>query len=128
MGIAVASRACRAEDERYRRDLWNVSRQAMGNFGLNLRAKMAAAYDEKDSAAFAQAAGKFMTLGRDLDSLLSCKGEFMLGKWIDDARSWAADKQEEAYYETNAQDDHHGLVSPVDSGGLCRAAVERPDA
>ena len=87
----------------YRRDLLDVSRQALGNLGLELRAKMAAAYDKKDAAAFTQAAGQFMALGRDIDALLACKGEFMLGKWIADAKSWAADKSEEAYYEKNAR-------------------------
>ena len=66
--------------------------------------KMAAAYDEKDAAAFAQAADEIIArIGRDIDSLLACKGEFMLGKWIADAKSWAADKSEAAYYETNAR-------------------------
>ena len=64
---------------------------------------MAAAYDKKDAKAFAQAAAEFMALGHDIDALLACKGEFMLGKWIADAKSWAAEKSEEAYYERNAR-------------------------
>jgi len=68
-----------------------------------LRAKMGAAYDKKDAAAFEKAADDFMTLGRDLDKLLATRSEFMLGKWINDARSWAANDGEKAYYEKNAR-------------------------
>lgn len=87
----------------YQRDLVEVTRQALGNLGATLRERMAAAYDQKDAAAFAQAAGQFMTLGRDLDQFLGTRREFMLGKWIGDAKSWAADQDERAYYEKDAR-------------------------
>ena len=87
----------------YQRDLVDTTRQALGNIGLTLRDEMAAAYDKKDAAAFEKAAGKFMALGRDMDKFLGTRTEFMLGKWIDDAKSWAADKSEQTYYERDAR-------------------------
>ena len=87
----------------YQRDLVDITRQTLGNLGLALRARMAAAYDRKDAVAFQQAADQFMTLGRDLDTFLGTRTEFMLGKWIDDAKSWAANKDEQAYYEKDAR-------------------------
>ncbi len=91
------------ESSAYQRDLVDITRQALGNLGLVLRAQMAAAYDRKDAAGFKQAADQFMALGRDLDKVLGTRTEFMLGKWIGDAKSWAATKDEQAYYETDAR-------------------------
>jgi alpha-N-acetylglucosaminidase len=87
----------------YERDLVDTTRQALGNIGLTMRDEMAAAYDKKDAAAFEKAANNFMTLGRDIDEYLGTRGEFMLGQWIGDAKSWAANKNEEAYYEKDAR-------------------------
>ena len=91
------------ESSAYRRDLVDTTRQALGNMGLTLREQMATAYDRKDAAAFEKSAGEFMALGRDIDGFLGTRTEFMLGKWIDDARGWAGDKDEQAYYERNAR-------------------------
>jgi alpha-N-acetylglucosaminidase len=87
----------------YQRDLVDTTRQALGNIGLMLRDEMAAAYDRKDAVAFEKAADNFMALGRDMDKFLGTRTEFMLGKWIDDAKSWAAKKDEQAYYEKDAR-------------------------
>jgi alpha-N-acetylglucosaminidase len=87
----------------YERDLVDTTRQALGNMGLTFRQEMVAAYDRKDAAAFKKAAGHFMELGRDMDTLLGARTEFMLGKWIDDAKSWAARADEQAYYEKDAR-------------------------
>ena len=38
-----------------------------------------------------------------MDKFLGTRTEFMLGKWIDDAKSWAANKDEQAYYEKDAR-------------------------
>jgi len=87
----------------YQRDLVDTTRQALGNIGLTLRDKMAAAYDRKDAAVFKKAADQFMGLGRDMDKFLGSRSEFLLGKWIRDAKSWAADQDEQAYYEKDAR-------------------------
>jgi len=88
----------------YQRDLIDTTRQSLGNMGLTLREEMAVAYDKKDAAAFETAADKFMALGHDIDKFLGASStEFMLGKWIDDAKSWGADKNERAYYEKDAR-------------------------
>lgn len=91
------------ESSAYQRDLVDVTRQALGNLGVKLRAKMAAACDRKDAGAFEEASREFMALGRDIDKLLGTYPEFLLGKWIGDAKSWAANREEEDYYEKNAR-------------------------
>jgi alpha-N-acetylglucosaminidase len=97
----------------YQRDLVDTTRQALGNLGLEFRDQMAAAYDRKDAAGFKQAADQFMALGRDMDKFLGTRTEFMLGKWIDDARSWAANQDELAYYEMDARS-----IITIRGGGL----------
>jgi alpha-N-acetylglucosaminidase len=87
----------------YQRDLVDTTRQALGNIGLVLRERMAAAYDRRDAVAFQEAAAKFMELGNDLDKFLATRTEFMLGKWIDEAKSWGANQDEQAYYERDAR-------------------------
>ncbi len=79
------------ESSAYQRDLVDTTRQALGNIGLTLREQMAMAYDRKDAAAFEKSADEFMALGRDIDQFLGTRTEFMLGKWIADAKSWAAE-------------------------------------
>ena len=91
------------ESSAYQRDLVDTTRQALGNIGLTLREQMAMAYDRKDAAAFEKSAAEFMALGRDIDQFLDTRTEFMLGKWIDDAKSWAANSDEQRYYERNAR-------------------------
>ncbi len=68
-----------------------------------LRDKMAPAYNKRDAAGFENAAKDFMMLGRDIDSFLGARREFMLGKWIRDARSWAANDAGKTCYEKNAR-------------------------
>jgi alpha-N-acetylglucosaminidase len=87
----------------FQRDLIDTTQQALGNLASTLRAEMAAAYDRKDAAGFKRAANQFMLLGYDLDKFLGTRDEFMLGKWIGDAKSWAADKGEEFDYEKDAR-------------------------
>ena len=97
----------------YQRDLVDTTRQALGNIGLTLRDKMAVAYDRKDPVAFKRAADQFMALGFDLDKFLGARSEFMLGKWVNDAKSWAANEEEQPYYEKDARS-----IITVWGGGL----------
>jgi alpha-N-acetylglucosaminidase len=86
----------------YQRDLVDITRQALGNLGLILQKKMANAYDDRDLPAFQKASDDFMTLGRSIDEFMGSRSEYLLGKWINDARSWAG-KDEASYYEANAR-------------------------
>jgi alpha-N-acetylglucosaminidase len=100
--LLLAGSAAR-KSSAYQRDLVDTTRQALGNIGLALRDEMAAAYDRKNPAAFKKSADQFMGLGLDMDKFLGTRSEFLLGKWIEDAKSWAADQDEQAYYEKDAR-------------------------
>ncbi|HTV61716.1 MAG TPA: alpha-N-acetylglucosaminidase [Verrucomicrobiae bacterium] len=112
-GYFLRAGSAARESSAFQRDLVDTTRQALGNIGLTLRDQMAAAYDRKDAAAFQKAASRFMALGRDLDQFLGTRSEFMLGKWTRDAESWAANKDEQAYYEEDARS-----IITVWGGGL----------
>ena len=102
-GLLLQAGPAARKSSAYQRDLVDTTRQALGNLGFAWRDQMTAAYERKDPVAFQRAAGQFMALGRDLDKFLGTRTEFMLGKWIGDAKSWAANKEEQAYYEKDAR-------------------------
>lgn len=88
----------------YQYDLVDITRQVLANYALPLQQKIAAAYQKKDAAAFKQHSAEFIGLIDDLDTLLSTRQEFLLGKWIADARRWGVTPEEQNLYEFNARD------------------------
>jgi alpha-N-acetylglucosaminidase len=100
--LLQAGPTARAQDA-YRFDLADVTRQALGNHGQIRRAQMLDAYMKKDAATFRELAAGFLEMGRDLDAFLGTRPEFLLGKWIDDARAFGQDAAEKDYYERNAR-------------------------
>ncbi|WP_052745815.1 alpha-N-acetylglucosaminidase C-terminal domain-containing protein [Allosalinactinospora lopnorensis] len=46
---------------------------------------------------------RFLGLIRDLDELLATRPEYLLGPWLDRARSWGATQEEGRLYEWNAR-------------------------
>ena len=87
----------------YRYDLADVGRQALSNLAGPLAAKVAAAYDAKDLAAYKAATRKFQELIDDMDLLVSTQESTLLGKWIKDAKSLATNDAERKLYEWNAR-------------------------
>lgn len=100
--LLAAGPAARANPS-YQFDLAEITRQAIGNSAQRIREQMLDAYNRRDASAFKQLAAHFMEMGRDLDRFLGCRLEFLLGTWINDARSWGKDAAEADYYERNAR-------------------------
>lgn len=88
----------------YRYDLVNLTRQALGNATYVVGKRVLAAASRKDLPAFRREAARLLELGEDIDSLLGTRHEWLLGRWIADARAWAADPAEADYYEHNARE------------------------
>lgn len=63
-----------------------------------------AAYQAKDSRAPDRASQRFMELISDMDELLATRKEFLLGRWLGDAKRWARTDQQRRLYEVNARD------------------------
>jgi alpha-N-acetylglucosaminidase len=99
--LAAAGPLERVEPFRY--DLVDVARQALGDLSLPLQKEVTAAYRSGDRARFAAAKARFLELGADLDALLGTRRDFLLGRWLADARRWGATPGEADQYERNAR-------------------------
>jgi len=100
--MLAASPAARAHDA-FRADLVDMSRLALTGVAANLRREMFAAYNRHDAGEFKKLAAQFLELGRDLNGLLATRPNYLMGKWIADARAWGKDSAEADYYERNAR-------------------------
>jgi alpha-N-acetylglucosaminidase len=85
-------------------DLVDITRQVLANYATPLQQKFAQAYRNKDTAAFKKYSTQFLTLLDDIDRLLSTREDFMLGKWISQARANGITPAESDLYEFNARD------------------------
>ena len=100
--LLAAAPALGANDN-YRYDVVNLTRQVLGQLGLPLVDSVQAAYDRKDRRALLAAEGQVDALLRDLDTLVGTRREFLLGRWIADAKRWGTTGAERRLYEWNAR-------------------------
>jgi alpha-N-acetylglucosaminidase len=70
-------------------DLVNVTRQALSGMGGPLYGDLLVAYRQKKVEAVAEAGHQLLELIADLDDLLATRREFLLGRWLHDAKRWA---------------------------------------
>ncbi len=87
----------------YRFDLVSVTRQALGNYSGELQAEAVRAWRAKDREAFMLASERFLNLIRDVDRLLATRPEYLLGRWLEDARRWGRTPDQRARLEWNAR-------------------------
>lgn len=92
------------QSDAYKFDIVNLTRQALGNYGTVLHRNMVNAYNLKSIEEFRTYSARFIQLGMEIDALLGTRHEFLLGKWLDDARRWGNTFEEEAYYGRNARE------------------------
>jgi alpha-N-acetylglucosaminidase len=89
--------------ETFRYDLVDVARQALVDLSLPLQREVTAAYQSGDAIRFAAAKARFLELGTDLDALLGTRRDFLLGRWLADARRWGTTPAEADLCERNAR-------------------------
>jgi alpha-N-acetylglucosaminidase len=87
----------------YRYDSVNWVRQALAYHSDNVREKLMAAYRAGDKEGVKLHGETMVSIIRDLDELVGTRHEFLFGTWVRDAKKWAKNKQEEAYYEKNSR-------------------------
>jgi alpha-N-acetylglucosaminidase len=87
----------------YQYDVVNLARQVLGQLGLPLVNRVQAAYESGDRASLVAAEGQVESLLRDLDALVGTRREFLLGRWIADAKRWGTTDAERRLYEWNAR-------------------------
>jgi alpha-N-acetylglucosaminidase len=84
-------------------DIVNVGRQVLSNHFSTLRDRFNAAYVAKDAAKAESIGLEMLELLDDLDRLLATRSDFMLGKWLADAKAIGTNDTERRYYERNAR-------------------------
>ncbi|MEU0741307.1 alpha-N-acetylglucosaminidase [Streptomyces sp. NPDC006134] len=111
--------ALRATDA-YRFDLVDVARQVLANRSRSLLPQIKAAYDAKDLPLFRERAAEWKRDLALLDELLATDTRFLLGPWLEDARSWGRTEAERAAAEFDARSilTTWGHRSGSDAGGL----------
>jgi alpha-N-acetylglucosaminidase len=98
----------------YRYDLVNVTRQAMANSARPIYEQILQAYADKDRKRLTASGAALVALISDTDTLLSTRREFLLGRWLADAKGWATNEEESRLYEWNARN-QITLWGPPDS-------------
>lgn len=92
------------QSDGFQYDLVDLTRQVLANQATPLQQQWVLAYLEHDTAAFEKYSGKFIELMDDMDTLLNTRREFLLGKWIAEARQNGISAEEKNLYEKNARD------------------------
>jgi alpha-N-acetylglucosaminidase len=88
----------------YQFDLVTVGRQVMANYSTFLQRQFALDFERKDLAAFKKHTAAYLQLIDDLDALMATRKDFLLGKWLNEAKAWGTNLQEKKLYEKNARD------------------------
>lgn len=94
-----------SESEGYLFDLADLLKQVLSNTAQEYHLLMAQAYKNKNLEKFERFSGKFLELVSFTDKVLSCQKEFMLGNWINQAKSLSSSYDEftEIMFEFNAR-------------------------
>ncbi|MEO7455347.1 MAG: alpha-N-acetylglucosaminidase [Gemmatimonadaceae bacterium] len=99
----LAAAPALGRNDTYRYDVVNLTRQVLGQLAVPLVNDVEAAYVKKDAAALRVAEKNVLTLLVDLDELVGTREEFLLGRWLSDAKRWATTNGERRLYEWNAR-------------------------
>ena len=91
------------DNENYRYDLVDITRQAIAEKGRLVYKEMQKALKENDMKTFKTESDNFLSLIKLQDELLSTRPEFSVQTWIDDARELAPSKKERDNFEDNAR-------------------------
>ncbi len=84
-------------------DIVDITRQAVAEQARYVYQQVVAAYRDRDRETFLCASRRFLDILLCQDQLLSSIPDFMVGKWIHDARALGANDVESDHYEWNAR-------------------------
>ncbi|RWW34768.1 hypothetical protein BHE74_00010476 [Ensete ventricosum] len=87
----------------YRYDLVDLTRQVLSKLGNQVYLDVMTAYQEKDAKALNFHSQKFLDLIKDIDELLASDNNFLLGTWLESAKSLAVNDRERRQYQWNAR-------------------------
>lgn len=98
--------SCREElkgKDTYQYDVVNLTRQVLANLSGPLVGEALDACRAGDRARLAEARDRYLDLVWDSDRLLATRPEFLLGRWISQARRWGKTREEKNHLEWNAR-------------------------
>ncbi|WP_185957463.1 alpha-N-acetylglucosaminidase [Saccharicrinis carchari] len=101
--LFVRESAVLKESRNFQYDLVDITRQVLANYAQVLYADMMHHYKNKNLDAFVVASKKFTDLVKEQNQLLNSKKDFMLGFWLEAAKSRATNTAEKALFEYNAR-------------------------
>lgn len=90
--------------EGYAYDLIDVVRQTLSNYSNSVQQEFARAHMQKDWERYEEKKTEFLTLIDDMDRMLGSHKDFILGKWLSDARRRGSTPKEKDLFEMNARD------------------------
>lgn len=91
------------DSDGFRYDLVDVSRQVLANYASILQQSVAEAYKAGDVALFKKCSKAFLNLIDDMEKILATREEFLLGRWIGDARRFGDSPEDKDLCEKNAR-------------------------
>ncbi|GHH49133.1 alpha-N-acetylglucosaminidase [Lentzea cavernae] len=89
--------------ETYEYDLVDVARQVLADRGRAKLVEIAEAYGAKDIATLDTTTDEFLAYMTRTDELLGTQKDWLLGTWLNSARSWGGDDAEKALLERDAR-------------------------
>jgi alpha-N-acetylglucosaminidase len=89
--------------EGFRYDLVDLTRQVLANYADTLQKQFTASYKKNDTVQFRKQMHDFLAIIDDMDLLLSTQKDFLLGRWLESAKSWEFSEGEKGLYEKNAR-------------------------
>lgn len=87
----------------YAFDCVNIARQCLENYFADLYQELLFAYRNKNLSSLNAAGGKMLEVLDDLETLCATDTYFLLGRWIEDARSHGVTAEEMDYLEKDAR-------------------------
>jgi len=92
------------QSDGFQYDVVDITRQVLANYANTIQPEIIKAYQSGDLTGFKKHNAELLTLMDDMDELLATRKDFLLGKWIHDARANGITPQESDIYEFNARD------------------------
>lgn len=105
------------DNESYNFDVTNIYRELIAGLTHKMINNLSVAYQAKDKEKFEVAAANLLKMLDDLDAITGTNENFLLGKWLEDARSWGDNKEEQDFFEWNART-IITIWQPYPEGGL----------
>ncbi|CAN6295052.1 unnamed protein product [Urochloa humidicola] len=92
-----------SESLTYRYDLVDLTRQCLSKLANDVYLDAMSSYQKKDSNGLNSHTKRFLEIIVDIDTLLAADDNFLLGPWLESAKSLAVTESERKQYEWNAR-------------------------